>query len=897
MGSTNKAKITFTPALAIPAGVAQTYWIRAGITDGTTAGKTAALGIAAAADVSAGSATVSGTFPVTGNAVNVVALSIAALTVDNDGAVVDSQPDVGTTDVTINQFKLVNDSTEPVTIEQVSLTESGTAALSDSANIELYDVSKAQTVATTASWSAQGVASFSNLSIKMAKGETRRFKVMADVTGGSSLTLNADLSDGGDILVTAKGDTYGFYITVALASGSTWNGLGVSSGTTTVNQTIQAGSLTVSKASTTPATGNIAPAADQVLARFDFLARGEEVKVTALTVFFVMGAGFADTSKLTNVRLYDEAGAIVAGPLDLTADTTGAQNTSGEDGRVPFTDVIIVPTGTHTYTLKGDVNTSEGGSTDTIQAVIDDPDSDLTVKGLTSNDSITAGPTSTAVSGNVQTVLAGALAITTLSSPAARSIPAGIQDFVFATASLNANGSGEDVLVSTLTVQDDTTTAGSPSDLDNLEIWADLTSASSSRGDAYETRIANPFQLDSTTVAGADSNAFTLLQTIRVPKDGTVLVAAVADLSTSADASDKHTVNFITDSNVSGADTGASVTETYTGDGQVMTVAAAGTLTTAVDAGEPSASILVAGTTGVTVGAFKLTSNNVEDLDLDQLTFNVTGSTRVATLYAYNGTTLLKSFPVGGTSPQSIAVDFADNTLVIPANTSKVVTVKADLYTNTTAVADNEIDIAVGILDADATGKSSGTQVSDTDDIGGNTHQYYRVYPKFTVNASSPSGTLIPSSNSLLAIFDVTATGNDDVTFSTGDADQIVLNVSQSITDSDGALETFELRNYETGTSLDTTAAGATGTEIQSTTVTFDFTDASFTVPAGTTKRLAVYSNTQELEDTGDSIQVWLDDSAATNLIFSIDEVNTSTYDDAVIIFRGDIYAGALVRP
>ncbi|KKU75668.1 MAG: hypothetical protein UY02_C0045G0001, partial [Candidatus Giovannonibacteria bacterium GW2011_GWB1_47_6b] len=137
----------------------------------------------------------------------------------------------------------------------------------------------------------------------------------------------------------------------------------------------------------------------------------------------------------------------------------------------------------------------------------------------------------------------------------------------------------------------------------------------------------------------------------------------------------------------------------------------------------------------------------------------------------------------------------------------------------------------------------------------------------------------------------------DDVTFALGDEDQIVLSISQSMGDSDGLLETFELRNYEDGTSLDTTAAGAAGTEIQSTTVTFDFTDASFTVPAGTTKRLAVYSNTQELEDTGDSIQVWLDDSAATNLIFSIDGVDTSTFDDAVIIFRGDIYAGAFSKP
>ncbi|MBP6912884.1 MAG: peptidoglycan-binding protein, partial [Candidatus Pacebacteria bacterium] len=272
LNGNNKAQITFSPALTIPAMSTKSFYIRAGIDDGVTGGKTVALGIASASDITANT-TVGGSFPITGNMMGVVSLDIGTVTIDEDGTVTDSQPNGGDKDVVLNKFKLTAGSTEGVTVRQIAFERQGTASATDISNIELYDVSKSTTLGTMATWDANGMVTFNNLNIVLDKGETRRFEIRVDIIGGASLTVNADLTDGSDVYVQATGNTYGFYIT---PTNSMTNGQGAS------NQTIQSGSLTITKSSSTPATGNIAAGSDVHLATFDFLAQGEAMKVTSI---------------------------------------------------------------------------------------------------------------------------------------------------------------------------------------------------------------------------------------------------------------------------------------------------------------------------------------------------------------------------------------------------------------------------------------------------------------------------------------------------------------------------------------------------------------------------------------------------------------------------------------
>jgi len=880
LNTNNKAQITFSPALTIPANTVKAFYIRAGIVNNTTAGKSVALGIDSASDVIA-NVTVGGSFPVKGNLMNTVLLDIGVLTADEDGTVTDSQPDGGDTDVVVNKFKLTSGSVEAVTVKQIAVERQGTASSSDIANIELWDVSKAVTLGTAASWDANGLATFNNLNIVLDKGETRRFEIRVDIVSGSSLTINADLTDGSDVRVQAVGNTYGFYIT---PTNSLTNGQGAS------NQTIQAGTLTVTKSSSTPAAGNISSGSDISLAVFDFQVLGESMKITSVNVDTTLGTMTYD--QVTNVKLVDATtGALLAGPKDLVVTT--------ED--VTFTDVIILPVGVTKVKVTANL-ASDVSLADSIKIDLDAPSTGIVAKGMTSNDSVTPSPTS-AVSGNTMVVQAAALTAVTNTTPAARSIVKGQQDFIFATATLSAANSGEDVNVSTIVVENtvdelDTTTASGAQDVDNVEIWADLTSALSARGDVYETKIGDTKQFTGT----ADGDAvltFNLNPIVSVTKNGSVNIAIIADLSASATTGDTFAISIDTDSGdvtANGKTTGTSVTLTPSGGGQVMTVSAGGALTTTVDSSSPSATLLLDSSAEQTVAVFRLAANNTENLNVDSIKITDDadlGDDIVASYKFYNGSTLL-----GSVVPSSgVAEVFpATGALVIPANDYKLVTVKVvlnDIDGTGFVNGDTIITTIAATGDIDTTGLASGTAIDSTDtSVDAATHTVYEAYPKFQFSDAGVSTVLGANGNYLVGRLLITNMGNKDITFNATDDEQLKINFEIS-----GTLTTIAdavvLKDSE-GVTLDTVSmAAATG----STSATVIFTDNALTVSAnGGTELVTIYVNTAGLTTDGNTIQAWLSDDAAGNLNFSIDGSATD-YNEADFIFKGDIYGLSHVNP
>ncbi|MBI2577775.1 MAG: hypothetical protein HYV77_02935 [Candidatus Wildermuthbacteria bacterium] len=905
MNTNSKAQITFSPALKVAANTTKVLFIRAGISSTANAGETVVLGIDSASDISAGSATVSGNFPAKGNAMSAVVLTIGSVEVIEDGALVDSQPDVGDTDVPVNAFKVVVGSTEGVTVEQITVEESGSASLSDTKNVELYDVTKGVSLGTT-QWTSDGKASWSGLNISLAKGETRRFKVMLDVIGGTGLTVNADLMDGSDVLMSVKGNTYGFYISPDGNDASDWTNS--NDGLAANNQTIQSGSLTITKSNKSPATGNIAPANNQALAAFDFVVAGESVKVTSLQFSFDLTSGFVDGTdegQITNVKLYDASGNLVAGPQDLSATNDTANSTTYE-ATVTFTDVLIIPVGTNVYTVKADIATTTSTG-DALVVGVGDADSETTVVGMTSNNTITANPTASNVNGNTQTVAAGALTATTLTAPAARSIAAGSQDFIFMTGSLAATTSGEDVQATAVTIQNDPGSGTGADDVVNVEIWADLTSANSSRGDKYETKVTTTTSFDSTADDTADTIAFTLNPVITVKKGLFVDIAVVADLRTSADVTGVVTHTLDIDAvTASGASTGATVDVTPTGSGQAMTATTGGTLTVTVDASNPSAKLVLSGGSKEAVGVFRLAADNVEDLDLDSVLVTATGSQTdtIAAYYLYSD----KRADGGSTSdPISVApggttanFQIADGTVTIPANGYARLTVKADTQSIDGTAVQNADTVQVSIVtagDVDTTGKASGGAVDSTEtNVEGSIHKLYKAYPKFTV--SSDTGKVSPATGShlnggskqLVAIFKVEAVGGDDVTFQNADGNLVIFQITVT-GDDDAGTETITFEDQDANT-LDTgtiTSASAT------TEITVDFSSNDLTVPMGEAKYIYVYADTSDLETDGNTLQVWLDNTAG-DIDFGVNGANF-TNSEGAIIFKGDILAGSLVNP
>lgn len=888
----NKAMITFTKKLVIPAGTTKEFFIRAGVPVAVSSGKTIKLGIATASDIVSDASEITGNFPMTGNAMTVVTLTIGSASVDEDGSTVDSTPDVGDEDITVVNFKIVAGATEAITIESITAIKVGTAEASDVQNIELFDVTNNASLGTNDSWDNEDKASWSNLNLVIAKGKTQRFKIKLDIVDGAGLTVNADLIDGSDVLINVKGNTYGFYITPTILN--SWNGKG-----TTV-QNINSGTLNISKSTLTPATGKVAVADEVVLGAFDFDARGEEMKISAITITLTTvdtdtcstGTGFC-ADNVSSVTIEDKDGNIVAGPKNTTS--------TDANGDVDFTDTFIVPVGVHTYYVKGNIGT-DAATSDTVRVDVETPDSGITAKGMTSNAAPTITPT-TDVQANLLTVAAGSLNVVTLDTPAQRNVAKGINDFVWATGSLDAGDSGEDVQVSVIIMRQTVNTSGTAEeDIDNAEIWADLTSANSARGDVYETKVSNTEQWDAASSGATADETFTLSQVIIVPKGGFVRIALIADLSTDATADEWRYFTFGYSSasgiTATGADTGSDVTEAVSGPTNSsvtrMTVKDNGTLTVTKDASSPVADILIGGET-VTLNVFRLAADAVEDLDLDSIALYVTGGTDVDTYYFYQGSTLLGSRP-GGTGP-SLVLD--DGTVTIPANGNIKVTVKAKMLPIDGNVVQDNTDIgatinAVGAIDT--TGLSSGQAVDST--VGGvssSVHQLYESRPYISVNSASPSGTQgdVGTSNTLLAIFDIKAHSAEDITFESDG--QIIFKISMAIQASDGNDETFTFKDDDSNTLATITgvALGSGGSMASS--VTLDFSTNTLTVPAGETKQIYVYADTSEMTASStskDKIQIWLDDATSDSIKFSVD--NATTYDESAIILRGDIMAGTL---
>lgn len=877
LNTNNKASISFVPKLVIPAGQTKEYYIRAGIVNGSQNGETVRLGITSAADITSDADSVAGSFPITGNPMTVVTLTIGSLDV-TEITLTDSQPNVGDTDIDVSEFKLAAGATENVTVETITVKEVGTADTSDTVNIELYDVTNGVSLGTVDNWSSDSKATWNNLNLNIEKGKNIRLKVRVDVVAGVSSTpktIDVDLVDGTDALVVVKGNTYGFYITPG-RSGS-WDGIGTT-------QTIQAGALSINKSASTPATGNISAGSDIPLAIFDFDAKGEDIKITGITVTLTLGGGFAN-SDVTNVKLYDEDGSIVAGPSDLTA------------GDAAYTDTFIVPVGIHKYTVKATVvDSADAGNTVVADISLPGTTTVLVATGMTSGDTITATPAGD-VAANTLTVAAGDLNVTTLADPATRSVPSPISAFVWATFSFDASASGEDVRVTAITVTDSLGGSATSAAVSNSALWADLTSANSTRGDVYETKISN------SSAWTALTKAYSLNQTLVIPSGSFKKVALVADLLSGETGS--HTFSVASGVTATGATSAETVTPDYTTTSKQTMAVSTSTLTVSVDASSPSAGLVIGGAQKVTLGVFKLAASNVQSLDLDSITLTSSNGTYVNTFYFYDGDTLLQAMP----GANSIYVPFTDGTVTIPANGDKKITVKADLLPvdGTTIANGGALRVSLsGASNVVTTGLGSGSSVTSGAELSSNIMYLYKSRPYFAVNSGSPSGNLNPSSNTLLAIFDVTADAGDDITFDDDDSNILDVQIDATVADTALGYVTLTLKDQDGNTlGIDSVNVGPTGL-MDGESATFNLSNAfggddngtttySWTIPAGQTKKLYVYGNTSDFEDDGDFIQAWLSDDNAANCSFSVDSGTTNA--QGTYIFKGDIYAGSFVNP
>lgn len=831
------------------------------------------------------SATVAGSLPITGAAHTINAtLAIGSVsgirgTEDPNGA---QSKEVGTVGYTFTGIRLTAGSAENVRLWSVRFDMSGSASASDLANVMVYVDGTAY--APMVDGDTYTVMFPGGILIN--EGLSKEVTVKGDIVGGTNRTIAFDIEEFTDIHVT--GETFGYGIT------ATDGGAGFTTTEPVYDAsvvTVLAGTFnSVSKSNAAPAANIGIQSQDEVLGAFTLDLKGEPINVQTMNFDITVDAGTA-TRSITNVTLVNQNGVVLAGPVD-SSSSLGTATTAAD--ALTFSSVDL-PVGVTTLFLKGQLD-SDWVLNDTL-AVSTQPSTDWSsAKGQNTGDTVTL-PSSIATA-NTMTVKTAALTATTLTSnPPTRSIVAGANDYIFATITLDAGNSGENVKVTGLVLEDTLGDAGDDAGtIDNVEIWANLsggTTNDSVRGDVFETRVADAEQF---TDSGASDETLSIsLDThVTVNKNSSVDLAVVADLASGATTGDTHQISLDTDAGdvtAVGLTSGSSVSVTPTGAGQVQTVAAGGTLTTSVDSSSPIASLLLDNTTTEqTVAVFRLAASNVEDLDVDSLLFS-TGNTAVQKFVFYNGATKL------GEKTNAGAPEFFlnDGQLTVPANGHVLVTVKAVMRDVDGSTVANGAAVAVVLDNAETTGKGSGAAVDSATNLTAATHNVYEGYPVFAFDNSGVSTVLTQNANHLIAKIKITNSGTEDVTFSSdggGDDDILSIQVQVVGTDTDTGNETITLKD-EDGLTLDTgTIDSATGvTQIDFTTWTN-----TLTVPAGGSETVSIFGDTSDLEGDGDTIQIWLDDVAAADVTFSVDS-DAGNYAEGDVLFRGDIFGPTHVNP
>ena len=386
-----KATMIFLPALRVPVGAKRTFSIQADIPSGVTTGKTVVLGIQETVDIQAENMSVQGMFPLQGKSFSVLQMGIASMQVREDDPIFDVAPNVGRKEAFLNQFAVMTGDEEAVVIDRITALHAGSSFLSESKNLKLYDLTNKKLIKTVSFWSADGRVIWDNLKIVLKRGETRRFRILADVAGGAGRTLNADITDGDNVLIAARGLQYGFSPSV-VAVGN-WDGKGRS------DQHIREGLLTIKMSDKTPNAHSINPGKDYILASFDFIVRGEPVRVKSLQVSFDWSEGVLP-AHIRDIRLVDSDGRTIAGPQDANAQIYASDEHTYE-GKAVFTIPFEIPVGTKTYSIVGNVspNAPAGGN---VTVGIVNPASDIAAQGVASGDMIEPQPAGREVRGNRQ---------------------------------------------------------------------------------------------------------------------------------------------------------------------------------------------------------------------------------------------------------------------------------------------------------------------------------------------------------------------------------------------------------------------------------------------------------------------------------------------------------------
>lgn len=309
--SNKEAQINFSQPFTVAKGTTATFEVRAKISGTAKYG----LSINKAADI-ATTATVSGSFPVNGNIMSGVAVTVGQLTIAQDGSMSDIK--LGDKAAVIGKFKLSETSgVEDVTLNAISFKRDadGTAADDDVENLELYfDGTK---IASASAINNRYVTFNLNTPITVAKNTSnKRLVVKADVVDGAGKTIGLMIDSESDVVAT--GSHYGYQARVANNTGAT------------NLATIKAGEVTIEKVNAVN-TKLRKDTRDQEAGTLKIKVNGKSAEMSKiiLTIDSVNEVDLADDnvafSKIENLEIFNKTN-------NTTYDLSYVNNSGSADG-------------------------------------------------------------------------------------------------------------------------------------------------------------------------------------------------------------------------------------------------------------------------------------------------------------------------------------------------------------------------------------------------------------------------------------------------------------------------------------------------------------------------------------------------------------------------------------
>ncbi len=515
--------------------------------------------------------------------------------------------------------------------------------------------------------------------------------------------------------------------------------------------TIQTGKLTLSRSTDSPS-GNVSNGSTNVsLAKFKVKATGEDVKITALVVDVY---GTITTSGIYQGKIYFDGSQM--GNTTTSLVSTAAAGGAGGLTTFSFGNTFIVTAGTEkVLEIKGDIKTGAGANHTAANSFTAKIHS-VTATGKTSLQSVTVGSSA----GFQLTVAAGTITA---------ALNRGIQDWS-ATNPTAVAGATESLLASYII----TAGTGESCDITGIALqWASTSLHTDTNGDVQNIKIykgtkTTGVQIGTTqgTVTASTTYTFYPSPYITMAAGEQFTLNVYGDVLTGADTGKIGQVSLQTLSGT-GKVTNEAVDSSGGVTGQVTYISAGGALTIISDPAMPLAGIVVMGSTGVELAKFKYdASSSPEDIQVTQIVASTTlanlaptSSLRNITLSATGLSAVVSSLDSEGLA----TFDLSGNPWVIPAGTTRTLTIKADIgsYPYASSGSYIQIGVATTTYKGSMVGTVANISGSCLERMAGNTQYVYKTRP--TVTRIAPSSTLLSDGTIELLKFKVAADAADAI--------------------------------------------------------------------------------------------------------------------------------------